>query len=252
MRSSAIHFRGRGLTRSLLACSLVLCGSLVAAQPVNLTGRVEVQIGGKKAKRSDASDVVVWLTPLSGPVQASARIDHRFSAHPRLVQKNKHFEPHVVVIPVGASVEFPNRDPFFHNVFSLFDGKRFDLGLYEAGTTRDVHFDKPGVSYIFCNIHAEMSAVVIALETPYYAISNARGEFNIPEMPLGRYFLRVWSEASLPDDLKDMTREITVSESALSLGVIRLNRTEMARSHKNKYGQDYPPANPAVGVYQQP
>ena len=68
----------------------------------------------------------------------------------------------MLVVPVGSVVAFPNRDPFFHNVFSLFEGKRFDLGLYEAGSTRDVLFDKPGVSYIFCNIHAEMSAVVIA------------------------------------------------------------------------------------------
>ena len=70
---------------------------------------------------------------------------------------------------MGAVVQFPNHDPFFHNVFSLFEGKRFDLGLYEAGSSRNVSFDRPGISYIFCNIHAEMSAVVIAcrlLTTP--------------------------------------------------------------------------------------
>jgi hypothetical protein len=82
---------------------------------------------------------------------------------PRLVQKNKSFEPHILVIPAGSMVEFPNHDPFFHNVFSLFEGKRFDLGLYEAGTSRMVRFDRPGISYIFCNIHPEMSAVIITL-----------------------------------------------------------------------------------------
>lgn len=102
---------------------------------------------------------------------------------PRLVQRNKSFEPHVLVVPVGSVVEFPNQDPFFHNVFSLFEGKRFDLGLYEAGTTRNVVFDKPGISYIFCNIHSEMSAVVIAVGSPYYGISDQRGRVSIPNVP---------------------------------------------------------------------
>src|SRR5205823_7262889 len=136
--------------------------------------------GGSKATRAhEAGNVVLWLTPVdspgvptSPPAQTSPRV--------RLVQKNKSFEPHVLVVPVGSLVEFPNRDPFFHNVFSLFEGKRFDLGLYEAGTARNVSFDRPGVSYIFCNIHAEMSAVVIALDTPCFRISNGSGEIANP------------------------------------------------------------------------
>ena len=76
------------------------------------------------------------------------------------------FTPHILVVPVGSVVRFPNADPFFHNVFSLFDGKRFDLGLYEAGSTKEVTFSREGLSYIFCNIHPEMSAVVISLSTP--------------------------------------------------------------------------------------
>ena len=134
---------------------------------------------------------------------------------PRLVQRNKSFEPHVLVVPVGSVVAFPNHDPFFHNVFSLFEGKRFDLGLYEAGSTRDVHFDKPGISYIFCNIHPEMSAVVVALDTPYYGISDSRGQVVIANVPSGKYTLRVWYESALPETLKAMTREVTVSESVL-------------------------------------
>ena len=81
----------------------------------------------------------------------------------------------MLVVPAGSLVEFPNRDPFFHNVFSLFEGKRFDLGLYEAGTTRTVRFDRPGISYIFCNIHPEMSAVIITVSTPLYAIAKEDG-----------------------------------------------------------------------------
>ena len=110
--------------------------------------------------------------------------------HARLTQRNKSFEPHLLVMPVGSVVEFPNRDPFFHNVFSLFEGKRFDLGLYEAGSTREVTFSKPGISFIFCNIHAEMSAVIIALDTPYYGVSNHHGDVVIPSVPVGHYTLQ--------------------------------------------------------------
>src|SRR5208337_2948657 len=125
-------------------------------------------------------------------------------------------------VPVGTQVEFPNRDPFFHNVFSLFEGKRFDLGLYEAGSSRDVVFDKPGISYIFCDIHAEMSAVIIALPTPYYAIADRKGELVIPHVPAGRYMVHIWYEAALPQQLNSLTREVAISENESTLGLFRL------------------------------
>jgi hypothetical protein len=136
-------------------------------------------------------------------------------------------------------VEFPNHDPFFHNVFSLFEGKRFDLGLYEAGTTRLVHFDRVGISYIFCNIHPEMNAVVVALKTPYYGISNAAGKISIPHVPAGRYTTQVWAEAAGIQTLKTLARTITVTEQDQSLGVIRVVADGPPAPHKNKYGRDY-------------
>ena len=157
----------------------------------------------------------------------------------RLLQKDKRFEPHVLVVPVGAAVEFPNHDPFFHNVFSLFEGKRFDLGLYEAGTSRLVHFDRPGVSYIFCNIHPEMSAVVVALKTPYFAISDAAGKIAVTRVPVGRYVMQVWAEGVSAENLKAMNREITVSGVEHALGVIRVVEDAPPAPHKNKYGRDY-------------
>src|SRR5713101_7484796 len=218
------------------------------AQETTLSARVKVVEASSKAESPHADNVVVWLSTIG--VQTAAK---PFPNHPlRLTQHNKSFEPHLLVVPVGSVVQFPNRDPFFHNVFSLFEGKRFDLGLYEAGTTRNVRFDRPGVSYIFCNIHAEMSAVVIALDTPYYGISNGHGELVIPGVPAGRYLLRVWSEASLPEDWSGMAREITVSESTQSLGIIRLTGTDLPHTHKNKYGQDYEPPAPASPVYERP
>ena len=139
--------------------------------------------------------------------------------HAVLQQKNKSFEPHLLVVTKGSSVDFPNRDPWFHNVFSLFNGKRFDLGLYEAGTSRTVHFDREGVSYIFCNIHPEMSAVVVVLSSPYFAIPNKQGDFSIAAVPPGRYILHVWNENALPATLQALSREVTVSETLILVGV---------------------------------
>ena len=129
---------------------------------VDLKGKVQLTRNGHPV--NDASNVVVWLTPL-GATPAPSLPPQQRSEIPQLVQKNKMFHPSLLVIPAGGQVEFPNQDPFFHNVFSLFDGKRFDLGLYESGTTQFVKFDKPGISFIFCNIHAQMSAVVVAVNT---------------------------------------------------------------------------------------
>src|SRR6202034_2229968 len=117
---------------------------------------------------------------------------------------------HLLVVPVGSSVAFPNADPFFHNVFSLFDGKRFDLGLYEAGSTRSVIFSREGVSYIFCNIHSEMSAVVIALGTPFYSIADPQGGFKLEGVPSGDYDLHVWIEGQAQNSLELLTRRVHI------------------------------------------
>jgi len=198
----------------------------------------------------DASQAVVWLNPVAGATLETPRQDA--SKIPQLVQKNKSFQPSLLVIPVGGKVEFPNHDPFFHNVFSLFEGKRFDLGLYESGTSRFVQFDKPGISYIFCNIHAEMSAVIIALNTPYYAISNARGEISIPNVPPGRYELQVFHSSVPPENLQTVTREITVASGDTSLGTLTLTESDLEVTHKNKYGRDYDNPNPDNPAYARP
>lgn len=197
----------------------------------------------------DASQAVVWLTPLGAPVETPKQ---QPSQIPQLVQKDKAFHPSLIVIPVGGKVEFPNRDPFFHNVFSLFEGKRFDLGLYERGTTRFVQFDKPGVSFIFCNIHAQMSAVVIALATPYYAVSDKRGDVAIANVPPGRYQVQVFHSAVAPDVLRALNREITVGNEPTSIGNFALAETDVTVSHKNKYGRDYDPPQPDSPAYARP
>ena len=115
-----------------------------------VSGEAVVMAPGLRATEKDASKVVVWLVPLDAvhPVRAISERPHY-----RLVQRNKRFEPDLLVVPVGSVVDFPNADPWFHNVFSLYRGKRFDLGLYQAGSQRSVRFDRIGPSYLFCNIH---------------------------------------------------------------------------------------------------
>jgi plastocyanin len=227
---------------SPLACLLLL--SSMQAQQV-LRAHVDLTRDGHQLRNS--SQAVVWLTPIGTSVAPPQQ-----TRIPQLVQKNKSFHPSVLVIPAGGKVEFPNHDPFFHNVFSLFEGKRFDLGLYESGTTRFVQFDKPGISFIFCNIHAEMSAVVIAVATPYYAISDARGDLTIPDVPPGRYQLQVFHSAVAPDALHALTREITVAPGQTSLGNFTLTESDVVLAHKNKYGHDYDRPDPDSPAYARP
>ncbi len=199
-------------------------------------------------REGDVQDVAVWLTPLDEPVPRAVGAAQPKTRH-RMLQKDKRFTPHVLLVNVGASVDFPNSDPFFHNVFSMYDGKRFDLGLYEAGASRSVTFTGPGICYVFCNIHPEMSAVIVVVDTPYMVLSARSGAVAIPNVPPGRYMLSVWHERYSAAGGRVSTREVTISDANRDLGVIRLVDSGTPLSpHKNKYGRDYnppPPPNPA-------
>ena len=238
-----------------LLLSLLVAPALGWCQKTTVTGRIDlIRVDSTKDKASsaiaDKSNIVVWLTPVDNSSGKNADPAPAAPQRAQLLQKDKSFKPHILVIPMGTVVEFPNRDPIFHNVFSLFEGKRFDLGLYEAGTTRAVRFDHPGISYIFCNIHPEMSAVVVVMATPYYGTSDRAGQVSIANVPPGRYILHVWHERSLPEMLKNLTREIVVPEGAASFGTLHVAEAgSLYKSHKNKYGRDYDPPVPASPVY---
>jgi plastocyanin len=237
MKAFALHVKRLGTCLAWIS-ALGLFAAPSRAQDATVTARVELLAENTQPKKN-RSNVVIWLNSLDPAASVRPVSRSESASHPRLAQKDKRFEPHVVVVPVGTAVEFPNHDPFFHNVFSLFEGKRFDLGLYEAGSTRLVRFDRAGVSYIFCNIHPEMSAVVIALKTPYYATSDAAGRLSIPAVPPGRYAIQVWAEGASPDNLKTLSREVTISDREHSLGIVRITEDTPPTPHKNKYGRDY-------------
>jgi len=232
----------------LIVCVFALIGT-AGAPPgdlVSVTGTVLVVRKNKGV--GDNGEVAVWLKRVVEPGQRSIESPPP-RAHRKIVQQDKRFDPRFLVVPVGSVVDFPNLDPFFHNVFSMFDGKRFDLGLYEAGTSRSVPFTKPGVCYIFCNIHPGMSAVVVVVDTPYYAITNRAGEFTVPNVPPGRYTLAVWHERHKPEHPDEFPREVRIAAGSPPLGVIRLLESdEVIAPHKNKYGHDYSPT-PVSPIY---
>ncbi|HTP68707.1 MAG TPA: hypothetical protein VMJ35_07355 [Dongiaceae bacterium] len=226
-----------------LTLPLVVLTGATAQQTVTAKVNIQRPAQVKSDKTADSSEVVVWLVPSDHSTPPPSDPLKK----PQVVQKNKAFHPHLTVVRVGSVVDFPNHDPFFHNVFSLFDGKRFDLGLYEAGATNSVRFDHTGVSFLFCNIHPEMSAVVVAVDTPYYAVSDKSGAVSIPAVPDGKYELHVWYERSLQDTLKTLTRSVRISADSHDLGPIVVPQDPgFTTAHKNKYGQDYtPPPQPS-------
>ncbi|MES2390281.1 MAG: hypothetical protein V4555_01470 [Acidobacteriota bacterium] len=206
-----------------------------SAQLVDVTAHVTVTHPHKS--QADSSDVVLWLTPLTSEAPAP-----RHQAEFTLAQKDKEFIPHLLVVPVGSSIAFPNLDPFFHNVFSLFNGKRFDLGLYEGHTSRSVRFDREGVSYIFCNIHPDMGAVIVSLSTPYFAQSTSAGQISIHGVPAGKYRLNVWAENIPTASLNALTRIIDISPTNNVLPPLHLEASgDLMTHHSNKFGEPYKP-----------
>jgi len=141
--------------------------------------------GGTAPHAAGAVPAVAFLVGRIGAAGAQAE-------RPRLVQQDTSFRPPVLVIPVGGSVEFPNRDPFFHNVFSYSAIKRFDLGRYPRGESRTVSFDRPGVVKVYCEIHQWMRSAILVVENPFHDVVSADGRFTIPNVPAGRYRLAVW------------------------------------------------------------
>jgi plastocyanin len=224
------------LARFISALLLVFSFRACLSQSADVVAHIEVSRADRqKAAHAQSSGVVVWLKPVTSDSATFAK-----PGHFRLVQKNKSFNPHLLVVPLGSSVDFPNLDPFFHNVFSQFNGKRFDLGLYEEGSDKTVRFDHEGVSYIFCNIHPEMSAVVIALASPYVGVSTPQGSIELRDVPPDTYEMRVWAEGVDSKQLNALTRRVRIGTNQTDLGVIRLVENG-ASTHKNKYGEDYFP-----------
>lgn len=156
---------------------------LLAVAPV-LAGNIEGVVNGHA---SADHPFVISIDDIERPFPPPAR--------PAVIdQKSLRFAPHVLAILAGTTVEFPNDDPLLHNVFSISNAKRFNLGLYGKGAARSVRFDQPGIVQLLCNVHQEMSAYIVVLKNPYYTVAGAGQKFHIAKVPPGRHRVRCWQE----------------------------------------------------------
>ena len=218
------------------ALALVLAATSFAAA-VNGRAALADSREASVRKSRNFSGVVVWLEPVSRTPAPAAP-----PARARMLQKDKRFVPHVLAVPVGATVDFPNLDPIFHNAFSNFSGQPFDVGLYAPGSNRSVTFRHAGIVRVFCNIHSTMSAVIAVLPSPWVAVTDPGGAFRIAAVPPGEYRLHFFHERALPETLDRLERRVTVGETPLELPPVTISETGyIPGPHLNKHGQPYPP-----------
>lgn len=156
--------------------------------------------------------------------------------HPSITSRDKRFEPHVLAVPKGTVVSFPNVDKIFHNAFSLTPGSEFDLGLYRGGASKDVPLDKPGVVRVYCNIHPKMAAYVLVLDRGAFTVSGADGSFRLPGLPPGKWTLKVWHERGGETEMKV---EVVAGQEARVSPLLDASRFRET-PHLNKRGEEYP------------
>jgi plastocyanin len=204
--------------------TLAVLSLAVSASAGSVTGRVDlVDRGGRQA--TDLSSVVLYVDDVKArPKPATATV----------IMKGKAFIPHVVAIPVGGTVEFPNEDPIFHNAFSVSGDNRFDLNLYKRPKKGAQTFQRAGVVKVYCNIHPQMSAVVVVRDGPF-AKANPDGSYTIENVPAGKHVVRAWHERAGESEV-----EVTVPEHGFATANFSLDASSYKRiQHKNKFGKDY-------------
>ncbi len=202
-------------------------GSRAAGDPGSVSGRVVLVKGG--SPRPDASNAVIWI---EGP-RRSGGPGHDL----KMAQESKRFTPRVLIVPRQGTVEFPNNDPVYHNVFSVSGGNRFDLGLYRSGASKSRSFSEPGLVRVYCNIHPQMVGFLMVVDSDFASITDRAGTFRFDGVPPGSWTLHAWheegSETSVP---------LVVPAEGDSPMTISIDTTAFRPlPHKNKYGKEYPP-----------
>ena len=168
---------------ALAAAFIAMAAAPAVAATLSGTLTMLERAPGQPAADPAAAVVYFVLDAGASPAPPAAR---------EIVMRERRFAPRTVAVPVGSSVRFANADPIRHNVFSVSPANRFDLGLYGRGPGRAQRFERPGLVRIFCNVHRQMSAFVLVLDTPYYSAPDAQGHFQLDGLPDGQGTLHVW------------------------------------------------------------
>ena len=212
------------MVRYLVVTVLSLAVFADTASADQLSGRVEWKTRGN----TTPAQAVVYAEPLDRAAPAApgtGTIQHR----------NKTFLPHVIAVPAGSTVAFPNDDPIFHNAFSLSQTDPFDMGLYRAGASKQRVFGKPGVYHVFCNIHPQMAAFLVVAPTPYVTVAGQDGTWRL-DVPAGKYRVTALSERAAP-----VSVEMAVTgAAATATGLVLDESAFVSTQHFNKFGKPYP------------
>jgi hypothetical protein len=198
-----------------------------------LSGRLDLvaKDGKGPARGSDPRQAVVYFEPASGlHVPKPPETPFRLATH------NKEFSPHILAVPVGSRVQFPNQDPILHNVFSVSPGNAFDLGIYRTGPPKEKRFDSPGLVRVYCNVHQSMVAYILVLDTAHSTSPGADGSFRLTGLPKGSGKLTVWHEQADPWSTQ-LTLPLAEDAPPVAARLVVV-RPKLA-PHLNKTGESY-------------
>lgn len=216
------------MKRFLLIASLcTLAAASVSAATVN----GKVMFLTKRGQRPVVNETLVWLEP-------AGRTFKKPGGAFTMTTRSKTFLPHVMAVPAGSTINFPNEDPIAHNLFSLTPGNTFDLGLYRRGPGKTQKFETPGAVNVYCNVHPNMSAVVHVMSTPYYGFADANGDYSF-DVPPGKYRINAWNEqgGSTMAELEVKGDGAVAGSTLLTIDGRNVRLTQ----HTNKFGQTYRP-----------
>ena len=216
--------------RRVLPPLLGVLAALAAVPLAAATVSGKVSFITKRGQNPVANETLVWLEPAGKPI-------HKPPQTFQMMTRGKTLVPHVLAIPVGSTVEFPNDDPISHNLFSLSTANTFDLGLYRRGSGKSHKFDAPGVVNVYCNVHPNMSAVIHVMATPYYTFADAAGNYALTDIPPGKYRLVAWNEQG-----GQTTADIEVSAAGSVSGTLAVtldSRNYRMIQHTDKNGKPY-------------
>lgn len=210
--------------------ALAMAPSVVHSQAAKVSGQV-MMLERRGEVTEDLQNVVVFLTPIRAD---SALIGERNVTNSVIALQSRQFSPRVRVVMQGSRIEFPNQDPFSHNVFSKTNGG-FDTGTFGRGKSREQVFDQPGVYALYCNVHPRMTAFVITLATPHHTQAALDGRFSIDSVPPGLYELHAWHDRAV-----EKVQRVRVGSTGLRNLRVELDaRGYRYVQHKNKFGQVY-------------